>query len=190
MRDVGSFPGQGRSLGEGNGNPPQYSCLENSMDRGAWWATVHGVAQSWTQLKWFSTHTYELYCQFDLFGSQAFRRVATHFSLLGILRKLWPNLIHTLGTVGNWGKEDMLNIEVVLTSLWASLLAQMACPAGYPGSIPGLGRSPEEGNSSPLQYSCLENPMDRGSRHNWVPSTLPLSTIHFSYCVFLLLEKN
>ena len=51
MRDVGSFPGQGRSLGEGNGNPPQYSCLENTMDRGAWWATVHGVAQSWTQLK-------------------------------------------------------------------------------------------------------------------------------------------
>ena len=42
-RDTGSVPGSGRSLGGGNGNPPQYSCLENSMDRGAWWATVHGV---------------------------------------------------------------------------------------------------------------------------------------------------
>ena len=40
----GSTPGLGRSPGEGNGNPLQYSCLENSKDRGAWWATVHGVA--------------------------------------------------------------------------------------------------------------------------------------------------
>ena len=41
--DQGSIPGLGRSPGEGNGNPLQYSCLENSMDRGTWWATVHGV---------------------------------------------------------------------------------------------------------------------------------------------------
>ena len=49
-RDVGSIPGLGRSLEVGNGNPFQYSCLENSMDRGAWWATVHGVARSQTRL--------------------------------------------------------------------------------------------------------------------------------------------
>ena len=41
--DLGSIPGSGRSPGEGNGNPLQYSCLENPMDGGAWWATVHGV---------------------------------------------------------------------------------------------------------------------------------------------------
>ena len=46
--DQGSIPGSGRSPGEGNGNPLQYSCLENPMDGGAWWATVHGVAKSWT----------------------------------------------------------------------------------------------------------------------------------------------
>ena len=46
--DLGSIPGSGRSLGGGNGNPLQYSCLENSMDREAWWATVHGVSMSWT----------------------------------------------------------------------------------------------------------------------------------------------
>ena len=46
--DLGSIPGLGRSPGEGNGNPLQYSCLEISMDRGAWQATVHGVAKSWT----------------------------------------------------------------------------------------------------------------------------------------------
>ena len=47
--DPGSIPGLGRSSGEGNGNPLQYSCLENPMDRGAWSATVHGVAKSRTQ---------------------------------------------------------------------------------------------------------------------------------------------
>ena len=46
--DLGSIPGSGRSLGEGSGYPHQYSCLENSMDRGDWWATVHGVAESQT----------------------------------------------------------------------------------------------------------------------------------------------
>ena len=46
LRDASSVPGSGRSSGEGHGNPPQYSCLENPMDRGAWRATVHGVAES------------------------------------------------------------------------------------------------------------------------------------------------
>ena len=48
IRDTGLVPELGRSPGEGNGNPLEYSCLENSMDRGAWWATVHRVTKSWT----------------------------------------------------------------------------------------------------------------------------------------------
>ena len=48
--DLDSIPGSGRSPGEGNGNPLQYFCLENSMDRGAWQVTVHGVAKSQTSL--------------------------------------------------------------------------------------------------------------------------------------------
>ena len=47
-RDTGSIPGSGRSPEVGNGNSLQYSCVENSMDRGAWWAIVHGVAESQT----------------------------------------------------------------------------------------------------------------------------------------------
>ena len=54
--DTGLIPGPRRSSGEGNGNPFQYSCLEDHMDRGAWWATVQGVAKSWTQLR-NSMHT-------------------------------------------------------------------------------------------------------------------------------------
>ena len=45
--ELGSIPGSGRSSGEGNGNPLQYSCLENFMDREAWWATVHKISKSW-----------------------------------------------------------------------------------------------------------------------------------------------
>ena len=94
--DAGLIPGSGRSLGEGNGNPLQYSCLGNPMSRGAWWATVHGVAK-----------------ESDATGDSD-------------------------------GKAP-------------------ACNAGDLGSIPGLGRSPGEENGNPLQYSCLENFMDRGA---------------------------
>ena len=57
IRDTDSVPGSGRSPGEGHGNPLQYSCLENPMDRGAWWATVHGVAKNRTQLRRLCMHT-------------------------------------------------------------------------------------------------------------------------------------
>ena len=53
--DPGSSPGLGRSPGEGNGNPLQYSCLENPMDRGAWWATVYGVTKCRTRLSDFAS---------------------------------------------------------------------------------------------------------------------------------------
>ena len=56
-RDSGLIPGSGRSPGEGTGNPLQYSCLENPMDREAWWATVHGVTKGQAQLKQLSTST-------------------------------------------------------------------------------------------------------------------------------------
>ena len=59
LRDAGSIPGSGRSLGEWNGNPLQYSSLENPMDRGAWWATLLGVTKSQTWLKQLSTDAQE-----------------------------------------------------------------------------------------------------------------------------------
>ena len=71
--DLGLIPGSGRSPGEGNGNPLQYSCLENSMDKGAWWATVHGVTKSRTQLNDF-TFTFPLHA--------LEKEMATHSSVL------------------------------------------------------------------------------------------------------------
>ena len=57
VRDTGSISGLGRSPRGGHGNPLQYFCLENPMDRGAWWATVHSIPKSRTRLKQFSVHT-------------------------------------------------------------------------------------------------------------------------------------
>ena len=71
--DVGSIPGWRRSLGGGNGSPLQYSCLENPMDGGAWWAAVHGVAKSRTRLSDF-TFTFH----FDALEKE----MATHSSVL------------------------------------------------------------------------------------------------------------
>ena len=58
IRDAGSIIGLGKSLGVGNGNPFQYSCLENPMDREAWWATVHKVTKSHTRQKQLSMHAH------------------------------------------------------------------------------------------------------------------------------------
>ena len=64
-RNVASIPWSGKPPGEGNGYPLHYSCLENSMDRGAWWAMAHRVSKSQTWLKWLSTH-YKLHADFPL----------------------------------------------------------------------------------------------------------------------------
>ena len=70
--ELGSIPGSGRSPGEGNGNALQYSCLENPMDRGAWQATVQGIAKSWTQLSDFTSlhNTFQSQQQKKMFFSR------------------------------------------------------------------------------------------------------------------------
>ena len=80
--DLGSIPGSGRSSGEGNGNPHQYSCLENPMDRGAWCATVHGVAKSRTRLSNF-TFTFTLISTDDFYSymTEVLTMMATNANL-------------------------------------------------------------------------------------------------------------
>ena len=73
VRDPGLIPGLRRSPGEGDGNPLQYSCLENLMGRGAWWAAVHVVAKSWTRLSDF-TFTFHFHA--------LEKEMATHSSVL------------------------------------------------------------------------------------------------------------
>ena len=104
-------------IGEGNGNPLQCSCLENPRDRGAWWASVYGVAQSRTWLKWLSSSS----------SSSSSSEVEWAFQVLLMVKNPPAN---------SRGIRDT-------------------------DSIPGSGRSPGGGHGNPLQYSCLENPMDR-----------------------------
>ena len=99
--------------GGGQGNPLQYSCLENSMVRGAWRGTVHGVCKELDTTEWLSMDPHK------------------------------NSLAHCYDGLPWWlsGKES-------------------ACNARDVSSVPQLGRSPGRGNGNPLQYSCLENPMD------------------------------
>ena len=99
--------------GEGNGNPLQYACLENPMDRGAWWAAVHGVAKSWTRLKQLSSSS--------RYGNGSWLALEKRQS------------------GDNYYKFNLLIFKSTLE--------------GFLG----------EGNGNPLQYACLENPMDRGA---------------------------
>ena len=129
--DPGLIPGSGRSPEEGNGNPFQYSCLENPMDRGAQQATVHRVTKSRTQLNDF-TFTFR----------EHIKNQRHYFANKGPSSQSYGFFLGFHG--GSDGKAS-------------------ACNAGDPGSIPGSGRSPEEGNGNPLQYPCLENLMDTGA---------------------------
>ena len=110
------IPGLGRFPGEGNGDPLQYSCLENPTDGGAWWATVHGVAKSWTRLS-------------DLTFTFTFHQLSLSSQVVQ-----WSRI--------------RLSVQQMEKTQVQSL---------GPEELPG------EGNGNPLQYSCLENPIDRGS---------------------------
>ena len=87
--DLGLISGLGRSPGEGNGNPLQYSCLENPMDGGAWWAAVHGVAGSRTRLSDFSftSHFHALEKEMATYSSVLAWRIPGRGSLMAC--RLW-----------------------------------------------------------------------------------------------------
>ena len=134
-------------IGAGNGNPLQYSCLENPMGRGAWWAAVHGVAESWTRISDF-TFTFHFHA--------LEQEMATHSSVLA-----W----RIPGTVEPGGLPSMGSHRVGhdWSDLAAASSSSNTIDTGDTGSVPGSGRYPGEENGNPLQYSCLENPMDRGA---------------------------
>ena len=87
------IPGLGRSPGEGNGNPLQYSCLENPKDGGAWWATVHGVAKSWTRLSDFTSLCFINYAKaFDCVDHDKLWRIQKEMGIPDHLTYLLRNL--------------------------------------------------------------------------------------------------
>ena len=133
--------------GEGNGTPLQYSCLENPMDGGAWWAAVHGVAKSRTQLKRFSSSSSRTYVSPDFpIHPSSLSPLGVHTVVLCVCVSI--SAFHIRSSVPSFfpGSSDG---------------KESACNLGNLGSISGWGRSPGEGNGNPLQYSFLDNPMDR-----------------------------
>ena len=102
VRDLGSIPGSGRSPGGGHNNPLQYSCLENPMDRGAWRATVHSVAKSWTRLKQLSTAQHKFIDSRSLVNPKQHKYKDTHGR---ITVKLLETIIRkSFESSQRWGK--------------------------------------------------------------------------------------
>ena len=239
-----SIPGSGRSSGEGNGNPLQYSCLENSMDRGHWWATVHVV----TKLLLLSCFSCVQLCN-PIDGSppdspipgilqaRTLEWVAISFSKAGkwkvkvkslsrvrLFATPWTATYQAPPSMGfsrqeywsglplpspqrvrhNWAINIFMNVFTLekfnKLNIYGgfpggSEVKASACNVGDLGLIPGLGRSPGEGNSNPFQYSCLENPMDGGAWwatvHGVAKSQTQFERLHFTssniydLCLFL-----
>ena len=137
------------SIGEGNGNPFQYSCLENPMDREAWWAAVHGVPKSRAQLSDF-TLTFHFHA--------LEKKMATHSSVLAwrIPGTEEPSGLTSRGLhrVGHdWS--DLGAAYCCLGFSGSSAGKESTCKAGDPGSFPGLGKSPWEGIGYPLRVLGL-----------------------------------
>ena len=148
--------------GEGNGTPLQYSCLENPMDGRAWWAAVHGVPKSRTRLSDFllTFHFHALE-----------KEMATHSSVLpwripgtgepgglpiyGVAQSR-TRLKQLSSSSSSWSVEMVSQVVLVVKKPSVNIGAVRNA-----GLIPGSGRSPGGGHHNPLQYSCLENPMDR-----------------------------
>ena len=132
--------------GECNGTPLQYSCLENPMDGGAWWAAVHEVAKSRT---WLSDFTFT----FPFHALE--KEMATHSSVLA-----WR--IPGTGEPGGMPSMGSHRVGHDWSDLAAAAAKNLPARAGDirdSSSIPGSGRSPGGGHGNPLQYSCLEIPL-------------------------------
>ena len=82
IRDSSLIPGSGKSPGRGHGNPLQYSCLENPLDRGAWWSVVHGVTQSQTRLKGLSMHAFLILIFFCFLSSITHGTLTPYWSFI------------------------------------------------------------------------------------------------------------
>ena len=145
---------------EGSGNPLQYSCLENPMDRGAWKAAVHGVAKSWT---WLSDFTFTFHFH------ELEKKMATHSSILAwrIPGMGEPGGLPSMGLhrVGHDWSDLAAAAAAISVSGFpvGSVGKESACKAVNLGLIPESERSSGGGDGNSLQYSCLKHPMYKGT---------------------------
>ena len=124
LQAMGLIPGSGRPPGGGKGSPLQCSCLENPMDRGAWWAAVHRVTKSWTRLKWLSAHTRALVNWILLIrdalqiSSQICLYFQTSFTCIHWLSQLLLHAYYVSALKKSWIKKGSLPFQQVLSRCW------------------------------------------------------------------------
>ena len=125
--DAGSIPGWGRLPGGGHGNPLQHSCLENPMDRGAWLATVHGVAKSLTQLKSVSMHScvvnMTIHCLCKSTGVDCHFLLQRTFPTQG----LNPGLLHCRQTLYCLSHQEVLSLLIGISNCKCLLSSSARC---------------------------------------------------------------
>ena len=136
--DPGSIPGSGRSPGEGNGNPLQYSCLETPMDGGAWWAIVHGVAKSQIRLSDFTFFSFFLICVYICFFPAENIQSPTALSSVQLLSR--ARLLATPWTAAHQGSLSITNSQnppkpMSIESVMPSNHLILCCPLLLPPSI-------------------------------------------------------
>ena len=119
--DLGSIPGSGRFSGEGNGNPLQYSCLENPMDQEAWWATVHGVAKSQTRPTNFTLLHHEitkpLFAYLSAWNAVGIQKLLDILILAGTYWVLTYSARNCAKSV--W---HTVNIPIYMRGIWRSIM--------------------------------------------------------------------
>ena len=153
------------TIGEGNGTPLHYSCLETPTDGGAWWAAVHGITESWTRLSDF-TFTFQFHALEE--------EMATHSSVLAwrIPGMVGPGGLPSMGSHRvrhDWSDLAVAAARMTIGFRGGSDGKESTWNKGNLGSIPGLGRSPGGGHGNPLQYSCLENPPEQRNLVGYSP---------------------
>ena len=152
------IPESGRSPGEGNGNPLQYSCLKKPMDRGAWRATVQRITESDMTERLKHTALSHAKCESTrhIVSARMWRqktRPVSPWCWVFSFRALKSNS-HSIP----FGASQVALVE-----------KNLPANTGNAGSVPGLARSPGGGNGNPLQYSCLKNPHGQRSQAGYGP---------------------
>ena len=174
----------GRSLGGGHGNPLQYSCLENPMDRGAQWATVHGVAKNWTGLKWPSTARNSTVLSTNIisvsrsnsgspiaFSYVSFLQSGQSLSHVWLFATPWTAAHQaSLSITNSRSLLKLMSIEAVMpSSHLPSVVPFSSCPQSLPasGSFPMSQLFAWGGQSIGVSASVSVLPMDT---QDWSPS--------------------
>ena len=148
VRIAGFTSGLGRSPGGGHSNPLQCSCLENSMDRGEWCATVHGVTKSWTWLKLLSTHTQLAYI---IVSVQVYSKLIVLYIHIYMCVCMCVYIYIYIYTLFFFWALSQVALEV-------KNLPASAGDVRDTGLIPGLGRSPAEGMATHSSFLAWRIP--------------------------------